>query len=344
MATAPAAQGMIGARSLLAMPNTKPPVARPSSRADLRIDLNLFRVLDAIHTHGGISAAARALHLSQPAISHALNRLREQFGDPLFVRQGNQMQPTERTRRVMAQVQEHLRGLAAVVKDVRSFDPAALEINFEIAVRDVLESITFPRLMQYIVQTAPGVTISSRRVPRQQLERELVQGQIDLAIERETRMGSRIRSQKLAEETLVVVGPKKGARRPAVLSMDEYLQARHVHVTLSPEREDALERLLLTQGRQRHVALRCQHYFAACQVVAQTGWLLTMPRTYALELAGVLPLTIYPTPFPVPPIAFLMYWHADRDEDPAHRWLRELVAAGAPVALGKPPRRRNVAR
>src|SRR5579871_6476858 len=82
---------------------------------DSRIDLNLFRVLDAIHTHGGVSAAARALHLTQPAVTHALGRLRDQLGDPLFVRQGNRLLPTDKVRAMMPSVQSHLKGLLASV-------------------------------------------------------------------------------------------------------------------------------------------------------------------------------------------------------------------------------------
>ena len=310
-----------------------------SSRPALRLDLNLFRVLDAIYTQGGISAAARALHLSQPAISHSLKRLREHFGDPLFVRHGNAMLPTERTRRIIGGVQAHLRGLADAAGDHgQAFDPAGLEMNFQIAVRDVLESITFPRLMQHLQEAAPGVTIGSRRVPRALLERELLQGQLDLAIERQTRMASRIHSMKLAEETLVVVGarpavPRAARGRSRPLTLQAYAQARHVGVSLNADRDDALDRMLAAQGVQRLVALRCQHYFAACQVVAQTGWLLTMPRTYALELQQVLPLAVHEPPFAVPPIAFMMYWLADREDDPAHRWLRELISRRAPAAL-----------
>lgn len=301
-----------------------------AARADLRLDLNLFRVLDAIHTHGGISPAARALHLSQPAVSHALRRLRELFQDPLFVRHGNTMQPTERTRRVIAQVQAHVRGLGAVLHEAGNFDPARLEMSFEIGVRDVLESITFPRLMQSLARQAPGVSLISRRITRGEIEGELGAGRLDLAIERRTRVSTRIRSLKLADESLVVVGPRAASgRRRRALTLDDYLAARHVQVSLATENADALDRFLVERGLQRHVALRCQHYFAACQVVAQTGWLLTMPRTYALSLAEVLPVQVHEPPFAVPPIPMLMYWHADRDDDPAHRWLRGLLAQGA---------------
>jgi DNA-binding transcriptional LysR family regulator len=307
----------------------------------VRLDLNLFRVLEAIHTQGGISGAARSLHVSQPAVSHALRRLRDAFDDHLFVRQGNRMQPTELTRRILPDVQAHLRGLGGLLHSTQVFEPATLEMTFSVGVRDVLEAITFPSLMQQLSQTAPGVAITSRRVPRESLERELTSGGLDLAIERKTRLGPRIRSIKLAEESLAVVmrRPEKpaAARKPG---MAAYLGARHVVVTLGSEAGDPLDRILAEHGVERRVALRCQHYFAAAQVVSQTDALLTMPRTYARELARVLPLAVHEPPFPVPALEIMMYWHADRDADPAHSWLREMVRAGAQQVISNKNKRR----
>lgn len=311
------------------------------ARLPARLDLNLFRVLEAIYTQGGISGAARSLHVSQPAISHALRRLREAFDDHLFVRQGNRMLPTELTRRILPEVQAHLQGLGSVLHSAQAFDPQTLELTFRVGVRDVMEVITFPSLMQQIAQTAPGVSITSRRVPREALERELTSGQLDLAIERKTRMGPRIRAVKLAEESLSVVARKPdrptAARRP---TMSAYLQAQHVVVTLGSEAGDPLDRILAEHGVERRVALRCQHYFAAAQVVSQTGALLTMPRTYARELARVLPLAVHEPPFPVPALEIMMYWHADRDADPAHTWLRELIRTRAEHVINQKNKQR----
>ena len=97
--------------------------------AGSRLDLNLFRVMDAVFEHGGISGAARHLHLSQPAVSHALARLRRLWGDPLFVRQGNHMVPTELTRRVIGEVQAHLRGLQSLMGQADTFDPLTLNMT-----------------------------------------------------------------------------------------------------------------------------------------------------------------------------------------------------------------------
>src|ERR1700683_4607457 len=108
------------------------------TRADLRMNLNLFRVLDAVYTHGGISAAARAPPLSQPPIPHLLNRLRELFGDPLFLRQGNRMVPTDRVRTVIAAVQQHLNGLQATTQTQAGFLPSPLGLRFHRGFRAAL--------------------------------------------------------------------------------------------------------------------------------------------------------------------------------------------------------------
>lgn len=102
------------------------------SHPELRMDLNLFRVLDVIYSQGGIGAEARALHLTQPAITPSLNRLRELFGDPLFVRQGNRMIPTDKPRTVMAEVQRHLKGLQATTRMQPAFRADELDREFSV--------------------------------------------------------------------------------------------------------------------------------------------------------------------------------------------------------------------
>ena len=299
-----------------------------------RMDLNLFRVMDAVYEHGGISGAARHLHLSQPAVSHALARLREMLGDPLFVRQGNRMVPTELTRRVMADVQAHLRGLQSVVEQADTFDPKTLEITLRIGLRDVLEAITLPPLMRYLRESAPGVVLSSQRVARDAMERALTGGDVDLTLERQLRVGPRIRGEKLAQETLAVVMRRDHALADSPMNVSDYFQCRHVLVSQRPDQADPLQTVWTNLGLgERAVSLRCQHYFAACQVVADGDSLLTMPRTYAEQLAAVLPVVCRDLPVSVPPLTIWMYWHADRDGDPAHQWLRRLVGQGARQAM-----------
>lgn len=305
-----------------------------------RIDLNLFRVLDAIHVHGGISAAARALHLTQPAVTHALNRLREHFGDPLFVRQGNRVVPTERTLRVIGDVQQHLRGLQASVQRELPFVPGTLEMTFTIGCRDVLESIALPPLVRRLAEKAPGVRLVSRRVTAGELERDLLAGTLDLAVDRRQRIGARIASEPVIDEPLVVAMRRDHPLAKYPLRRPDYLAASHVAV--SPLGEPAaLDVLLHQDGRDRDVRLTCQHYFAACQVVAASDLLLTLPAGYAQSLAAMLPLVVRSLPLKLKPVPILAYWSVSRSDESSHAWLLgEVIAAVraasvAPLSRGR---------
>lgn len=303
----------------------------PSARSmatyafDPRLDLNLFRVLDAIHTHGGISGAARALHLTQPAISHSLGRLREVFDDPLFVRQGNRMIATERTRAVIGDVHAHLQGLFGSAAPAPAFSPDKLDIEYRIALRDVLESTALPKLMQHLGRHAPRVRLTCRPVARENFEREFAAGSLDLAIDRRIGVGPQVSRLHLADEAVaVVVGKKRFPRDKRRLTPDDYVSARHVVVS-HLEGRDPVDSVLAETSLRRRVALRCLHYFSACKVVATTDMILTMPRAYAEQLSAVLPIRVFDLPLPMSPIQVFMYWHASRDEDRAHRWLREQI-------------------
>jgi len=237
------------------------------NRPDLRMDLNLFRVLEAIYTQGGISAAARALHLTQPAITHSLNRLRELFGDPLFVRQGNRVIPTDKARTVMAEVQLHLKGLQATTRMQPAFRTDELDREFSVGFRDVLESIAFPPLLSRLRTLAPHARLVSRRIAASELDRELGSGALDLVIDRRLPAGPRLASEHLLDESLVVVMRHEHPLAAGTLRKVDYLAARHVAV--SPLGEAVpLDVLLGQDGRPRQIQLVCQHYFSACQVAA----------------------------------------------------------------------------
>ncbi len=297
----------------------------PPVNSDLRLDLNLFRVLDAIYVHGGISAAARALHLTQPAVTHALNRLRAQFDDPLFVRQGNRVVPTERTRAVIADVQRHLRGLQATAHRQARVEPAQIEQRFVVGIRDVLESIALPQLVERLAHEAPNLTLVSRRVALAEVDRELAGGRLDLAIDRRVPTGPQVVRETLADDALCVVLRRDHPLAGGPLRRADYFAARHV--TVSPLGEpNSLDVLLAADGRFRRIQLVCQHYFAACQIAAAGDLLLTLPRSYARRMTALLPVVVKALPLRVKPYAIHAYWHESRDADGAHRWFRERVA------------------
>jgi len=292
-----------------------------------RLDLNLFVVLDAIYSEGNITRASRLLNLSQPAISHALARLRQMFNDPLFVRQGTSMSPTPLTRGIIAQVRQGLQLFESSLQTQQTFEPGNTHRLFHLGLRDVFEATALPPLLARIREQAPGITIASVRVDRRDVESELASGSLDLALDVTMPVGVAIRQQRISRDRMIVLSrqdhPAIGEKSAAPLDLETYLQQTHVLVS-SRRKGMGLEDFELNrEGRQRQIGLRCQHYFAACRVVSETNLLLTMPEQYALIANAQFKNRIDAFPLPTQPLDAHLYWHASADNDPANAWLRQ---------------------
>jgi DNA-binding transcriptional LysR family regulator len=290
-----------------------------------KLDLNLLVVLEAIHAEGSLTRAAARLHLSQPALSHALARLREALDDPLFLRQGNRMVPTPRTQRLMGPLHEALGLIGEAVQEGARFDPARAQQEFRLGLRDVFEATTLPALLARMAREAPGLRLASVRADRRELEADLADGRLDIALDVLLPLAPEgdIRREPLSQDRLVVVARKQHpALKRGRISLADYLAASHVLVS-SRRRGPGFEDLELARlGHERQVVLRCQHYFAACRVVEGTDSLLTMPAQYAALANAGLGTVLVEMPAALPPLDVYLYWHESRENDPANRWLR----------------------
>jgi len=291
-----------------------------------RVDLNLLVVFETIYTEEGISKAAERLHLTQPAISHALSRLRDLLEDPLFERQGHKMVPSPLARRLIGPLRESLTQIGVLLNDAQTFEPASAKRRYAIGLRDFIESTALSSIMAALIAQSPSVNVSTVRVDRRRMESELASGTLDCAIDMLLPVSDQVKFTRVDADTLSVVAR---AEHPAVvdgrLDLDGYLAQGHILVS-SRRSGLAFEDLELRRlGVQRRVALRCQFAFAACRTVSETDLLLTMPKCYA-ELANrQFGNQILPFPVPLPPYDSYLYWHASMDNDPANRWLRELL-------------------
>ncbi|MGH8528584.1 MAG: LysR family transcriptional regulator [Nevskiales bacterium] len=289
-----------------------------------RIDLNLLVVLDAIYAEGGITRAAEKLHLSQPAVSHALGRLRELFKDPLFEREGRAMVPTRLTRSLIEPVQRALRGLEVTLNELESFDSTTTQKRFTIGLRDVLESTLLPSFMQRICTTAPLIDISVVHVNRRDLEAELAMGTLDAAIDVLLPVSEKVRHAQIALDRLVVVARKGHPAVSTRLDLETYLKQDHILVSSRRSGIGSIEDVEISRlGLQRRIRLRCQHYYAACRIVSQTDLILTMPERYARDTNRLFNNQILPLPLEMMPLDVYLYWHANVDNEPSNRWLRE---------------------
>lgn len=287
-----------------------------------RLDLNLLHVFDTIYREGSLTRAARALHLTQPAVSHSLSRLREHFDDPLFTRQGNQMIPTPLARRFLESMRPGLTQIQSAVNQFHAFDPASHRKTYALALRDVLESTFLPQLMKRLADF-PELEITSQRIPRRDMETQLAAGKLDFAVDVLLPVSNQTAHELLRRDRLVVLARADHPLAGGSLTMEDYLAASHVLVSSRTEGPGIEDFELSRLGVQRSIRLRCQHYYAACRVVEETDLLLTMPETYARIITERGNIRIMTPPTDLPDIDVHLYWHRAYEKEPALIWFRE---------------------
>ena len=287
-----------------------------------RLDLNLLHVFDTIYREGSLTRAAKALHLTQPAVSHSLSRLREHFDDPLFSRQGNQMVPTPLARRFLESMRPGLTQVQSAVNQFHAFDPANQRKTYSLALRDILESTFLPQLMNRL-EGFPDLEISSQRIPRRDMETQLAAGKLDFAVDVLLPVSKQTAHERLRRDRLVVLARTGHPLTEGSLTMERYLEAQHVLVSSRTEGPGIEDFELSRFGVQRQIRLRCQHYYAACRVVENSDLLLTMPETYARIIAERSDVRILTPPVDLPAIDVHLYWHKAYEREPALLWFRE---------------------
>jgi DNA-binding transcriptional LysR family regulator len=290
----------------------------------LGVELSHLRVLDVLLRTGSTVRAARELGLTQSAVSHALRRLRDVLGDPLFVRVGRKLAPTERVLALRAPLAEALAAVGRVFVRAGSFEPRSLRASFRILAADYAELVALPGLLAALAVEAPEVDVVTMSVG-DALEDLMQRGEADLALGGffEERGGLLLRP--LFRDPFVVVTAAAGA--PARLSLDRYLAARHVLVAPRGLPGGVVDTCLAALGHTRRVVLRTASFQTALAVAARTDLLVTVPRSVAVEFARFSPLSSFPPPIELPEIRFGMLYSASRRDDLAHRWLRERIAA-----------------
>jgi DNA-binding transcriptional LysR family regulator len=292
-----------------------------------KIDLNLFTVFDAIYREGGITSASKRLHLSQPAVSHALARLRELLNDPLFERHGNEMIPTPRARTLAATIGGSLENLEQMLHRAAEFDPITSQRSFVVAMRETHEAHFLPRMMELLKREAPNIDIATVRIERRDVEDDLQTGALDCAVDMALSLSIAVSRKSIMSESLVVLARKHHPVVHGDLDLASYLTQDHVLIT-GRRRGGGYEDAALSRlGMSRRIRVRCQQHAAANEVVKHSDLLATMPRSYA-ELANRhSDNQVLRFPIDVPEFELFIYWHANVDADPASKWFRDHVQA-----------------
>jgi DNA-binding transcriptional LysR family regulator len=292
----------------------------------MKIDLNLFTVFEAIYCEGNLTQAAKRLNLTQPAISHALARLRVRLDDPLFERHGHKMRPTPLAQNLLPDIQHALNQLNHALQVAHIFDASKSDKTFTLAMRDLVEVTMLPPLIQSLNTKAPNVKVSSIRINRKDMSQKLAGGELDFAVDVLLPNLPHIHHKRLIEDELVVLVNRDLYTGEDAMNEARYLEAKHISVSGRSSGPDLVDYALSSQGFNRNIHFRCQHYYAACQVVEKTDLVLTMPKNYASVLSPNFEnIEIFSLPIASADIDVHLYWHQNRDKDPANIWFRNFI-------------------
>jgi len=306
-----------------------------------RTDLNLFVVFEAIFTQGGVTRAAEMLNLSQPTISHALGRLRERIGDPLFVRRGQKLVPTAQAQAMIGPVRQALRLFEHTLAELDGFDPATAEMQFALGMRSLLEDSYFLPLAVLMSRSAPLASVASTPFDRRRMETALASGELNAVIDIFLPLSDEVRREHLPAASPSVVVARRG--HPQIegdIDISRYLAADHVVVTSRGQGLGPEDLALSREGQARRVQARCQQISSAMRLVGASNMLLTMSETLARRANLLFDHQLLPTPFPAPVVDIYLYWHANTEADPANLWFRDMIRATvsetAPTVVADP--------
>lgn len=291
------------------------------------IDLNLLVVFDVIYRTRSTTRAAEQLHLTQPAVSNALKRLRLLFTDVLFVKTATGMDPTPRADGIAALIDEGFASIRLAVQAGQAFNPATATRTFRLYVSDIGQSVFIPPLAAKLSKIAPNIRITAQYVPLETAQQMMKLGQLDLALGNFTGLHSDFIQQKLFNETYVVLVRKNHPEIGVKLSIEQFFSTQHViytptlgsHVRFEAE----LDAMAAKSGKARNVALRLSHSFGIDRVVASSDLIACVPSRVANVLSD--DVRAVALPMEIAPVDISQFWHERCHRDDGHQWLRSLI-------------------
>jgi DNA-binding transcriptional LysR family regulator len=290
------------------------------------IDLNLLVVLHAVLVERSATRAARRLGVTQSAVSNALARLRDVFGDALVIRHARGLTPTSRAEALAPRLAELLGALGTLVEGDAPFDPRQTTREFTLACADYYGMVVLPPLVEALAARAPLARL--RIVTLEQL----VSGgglahDVDVHVGRPPTVPPGCETRALFDERFVCITRKRqGARQPARLGIREYREASHVRVRVLESARDPIDVELEKRGIRRNVVLTVPHFSLAPLVVLRMGYVATLSERLATLYASFLPLAIRTPPLALGARPVQMIWHRRSAGDAGARFFRDLVA------------------
>jgi DNA-binding transcriptional LysR family regulator len=300
-------------------------MARMPRSNEQGVRLRDLRVLEVVLREHSLTRAADQLDTSQPTLSKVLARLRGQFGDPLFVRDGQTMRPTPRAMELAAPLHALIQAADGIRRPLRGpFDAAASERTFRLLLSDVGMLWFLPPLAARLAVTAPRVILEAVPLDARQFAAKLASGEADLALGAYPNAPRGLRRQLLYIDKYICIARPEHPELRRLRSPAGFRRARHILVAASGTGHGAHEvaqRTLETVISPDRILLRLPSFVAAALVASRSDGVAIVPANLARALTG-LRLAIFRPPIAIPPIEVSQYWHERFQRDPGHRWLR----------------------
>ncbi|WP_119301185.1 LysR family transcriptional regulator [Dongia deserti] len=295
-----------------------------------RLDLTLLMVLDGALRHRKLTTVADQLGLTQPAISHAVTRLRDILGDPLFVRRANGVQPTPRALALAQPVAQALATLRDALQQGRCFDPSCATREFRVAALDYAIAMLVPDFLARFSTIAPGCRLAFRSMGYEAGRTALASGSIDLILGIPAPSGPFLQRTLMTEDFVVLARP----HHPVVgrkLDLARYLKCGHLLVSAAGDARGTVDNALVKIGKERRVVAAVPQFLAGFAAVAGSDMITTAPRRLAKRHAAAFGLKQYEVPFPLAGFEVATLRHENTAQDAGLTWLENELAQ----ALGR---------
>lgn len=289
------------------------------------MDLKLFTVFDEVYKTRSVSRAGENLGIAQSSVSISLARLRRHFGDPLFVRTADGMQPTPHATSLVTPVRQALELLRGIARKQAVFEPATAQRTFRICMTDITHLALLPPLINRLRQIAPGINVEITHISAH-TPKALESGEADLAVGFMPQLEAGFYQQKLFEQDFSCVVRSGHPRVRTRLTEAMFRRENHVVVTASGTGQNLVEEELQRLGVKRNVALQMPNFLGLGGLVASTDLMVTVPSRVAKTLLRIADVKAVRPPFQLPTFSIKQHWHERYKQDPANAWLRALVS------------------
>lgn len=293
-----------------------------------KMDLNLLLAFEAILETKSVTKASERLGISQPSMSHVLGKMRKAFGDPLFVRVKNEMQPTPRALSITGPIHQTLELARNQIFRRQVFVPAQENRTFTLCMTDLGAACYMPRIVNAVVKEAPNVRIRTISPTLEHQTESLESGAVDLAIgyfPDITTAG--VFQQHLLSNTgfICIANTRNPYMEDGVCTMDAFLRTPHVSVRTEGRSQEVIEQAMSRLGIKRRVMLTVPHYLSLLTLVANTDLMAIIPKDLEPAFRAQKSIAVYPLPFPSPHVEIKQIWHQKFHFDAASQWIRERV-------------------